>query len=161
MIKNLARLSAVSQHIRRNLFVTNIIMSNNEQTKAQSIAKNQEIQKLLNNPTIFDKIINKEIPANILYEDEICLAFDDIAPQAPVHFLVIPKKRISMLEMAEENDKEILGHLMFIAGKLAREDDRLVNGFRTVINNGPEGCQSVYHLHVHVLGGRQLKWPPG
>ncbi|XP_055682799.1 adenosine 5'-monophosphoramidase HINT1 [Lutzomyia longipalpis] len=110
-------------------------------------------------PTIFDKIISKEIPANIIYEDSTCLAFNDIAPQAPVHFLVIPKKRIAMLELAKDEDKDILGHLMKVAGSLGQE--KAPNGFRLVVNNGPDGCQSVYHLHLHVLGGRQLEWPPG
>lgn len=109
--------------------------------------------------TIFDKIISKEIPADIIYEDENILAFNDVNPQAPVHFLVIPKKRISMLEKAENVDELILGKLLLVAKQLAAE--RLKEGFRVVINNGIHGCQSVYHLHVHVLGGRQMKWPPG
>ncbi|KAK6619838.1 hypothetical protein RUM44_006237 [Polyplax serrata] len=110
-------------------------------------------------PTIFDKIINKEIKADILYEDENCLAFNDVSPQAPVHFLVIPKKRISMLEKAEANDEPILGKLLLVAKTLASQ--KLKEGFRVVINNGVHGSQSVYHLHLHVLGGRQMNWPPG
>ncbi|XP_044761521.1 histidine triad nucleotide-binding protein 1-like [Coccinella septempunctata] len=110
-------------------------------------------------PTIFDKIISKEIPADIIYENDRLLAFNDVSPQAPVHFLVIPKKRIALLNDAEENDKDLLGELILIASKLGKE--KLPGGYRLVINNGKDGCQSVFHLHVHVLGGRQMKWPPG
>ncbi|KAL1505938.1 hypothetical protein ABEB36_005384 [Hypothenemus hampei] len=109
--------------------------------------------------TIFDKIIAKKIPADIIYEDEQCLAFNDVAPQAPVHFLIIPKKRIPMLDKCEEHDKDILGHLLLVAKKLGQS--KLPKGYRLVINNGKEGCQSVYHLHLHILGGRQMNWPPG
>ncbi|XP_055319205.1 adenosine 5'-monophosphoramidase HINT1-like [Sitodiplosis mosellana] len=112
-----------------------------------------------NESTIFDKIINKEIPVKLLYEDEKCLAFNDIAPQAPVHFLVIPKRRIDMVENVTENDDNLLGHVMRVAGHLGKK--QAPKGFRLVVNNGLEGSQSVYHLHVHVLGGRQMKWPPG
>lgn len=110
--------------------------------------------------TIFQKIIDKEIPADILYEDDQCLAFRDISPQAPTHVLVIPKKAMVSLAHAEENDAELLGHLLIIARKVA-EQEGLVNGYRTVLNCGPDGGQSVDHLHVHVLGGRKLTWPPG
>ncbi|KAL5276608.1 HINT2 family protein [Megaselia abdita] len=110
-------------------------------------------------PTIFDKIIRKEIPSDVIYEDDKCLAFNDISPQAPVHFLVIPKYRIPMLQDATDKDNNMLGHLMEVAGKLGKE--KAPEGFRLVVNNGVHGCQSVYHLHLHVLGGRQLKWPPG
>ncbi|XP_005989912.1 adenosine 5'-monophosphoramidase HINT1 [Latimeria chalumnae] len=110
--------------------------------------------------TIFGKIIRKEIPADILYEDEECLAFKDIVPQAPVHFLVVPKKPIPQLSKAEESDKEILGHLMLAARKCA-QDLGLNNGYRIILNDGPDGAQAVYHVHLHVLGGRQMGWPPG
>ncbi|KAM9586795.1 adenosine 5'-monophosphoramidase HINT1 [Morphnus guianensis] len=110
--------------------------------------------------TIFGKIIRKEIPANIIYEDEQCLAFHDISPQAPTHFLVIPKKPIVRLSEAEDSDESLLGHLM-IVGKKCAATLGLTNGFRMVVNEGPEGGQSVYHVHLHVLGGRQLGWPPG
>ncbi|NXB11500.1 HINT1 protein, partial [Cnemophilus loriae] len=110
--------------------------------------------------TIFGKIIRKEIPANIIYEDEQCLAFHDISPQAPTHFLVIPKKPIVRLSEAEDSDESLLGHLM-IVGKKCVANLGLTNGFRMVVNEGPEGGQSVYHVHLHVLGGRQLGWPPG
>nr|CCA14803.1 14 kDa zincbinding protein putative [Albugo laibachii Nc14] len=112
--------------------------------------------------TIFDKIIRKEIPAKIAFEDEMCLAFHDVQPQAPVHILIIPKNSdgLSQLSAAEERHKPILGHLMYVARKVA-QDQGLANGFRIVINDGPDGCQSVYHLHIHLLGGRKLGWPPG
>ncbi|KAK1280960.1 14 kDa zinc-binding protein [Acorus gramineus] len=110
----------------------------------------------------FDKIIAKEIPSNIIYEDEKVLAFHDINPQAPVHVLVIPKFRdgLTGLGKAEPRHGEILGHLLY-AAKVVAEKEGIVDGFRVVINNGPGACQSVYHLHLHVLGGRQMKWPPG
>eukprot|EP00195_Chlamydomonas_chlamydogama_P009853 CAMPEP_0202903702 /NCGR_PEP_ID=MMETSP1392-20130828/25896_1 /ASSEMBLY_ACC=CAM_ASM_000868 /TAXON_ID=225041 /ORGANISM="Chlamydomonas chlamydogama, Strain SAG 11-48b" /LENGTH=132 /DNA_ID=CAMNT_0049591009 /DNA_START=152 /DNA_END=550 /DNA_ORIENTATION=+ len=113
-------------------------------------------------PTIFDKIINKQIPASIIYEDDQCLAFRDINPQAPVHFLVIPKDRdgLTRLSKATESQKAILGHLLYVAQHVAKQE-KLEPGFRVVINDGPNGCQSVYHLHLHVMGGRQLGWPPG
>ncbi|KAK1384744.1 14 kDa zinc-binding protein [Heracleum sosnowskyi] len=113
-------------------------------------------------PTIFDKIISKEIPSTIVYEDEKVLAFRDINPQAPVHVVVIPKYRdgLTQLGKAEERHGDILGHLLY-AAKLVAEKEGIVDGFRVVINNGPAACQSVYHIHLHVLGGRQLKWPPG
>ncbi|KAK9730494.1 HIT domain [Popillia japonica] len=135
-----------------NYFTTSKIMGSEVERAQQAIHE-------ANKPTIFDKIISKEIPADIIYEDDGCLAFNDVNPQAPVHFLVIPKKRIPMLEMANESDVEILGRLMLVAKKLAQE--RAPNGYRLVINNGRDGCQSVFHLHIHIVGGRQLGWPPG
>ena len=113
----------------------------------------------LTKPTIFEKIIAKEIPADIVYEDEQSLAFRDVNPQAPTHILIIPKRRIPMLGMAEQSDKEILGHLMLVAAKVA-EIEELGEGYRVMINNGPNGLQSVYHLHIHLIGGRKLKWGP-
>ena len=112
--------------------------------------------------TIFDKIISKEIPATVIYEDELALAFRDIAPQAKTHFLVIPKIRagLTRLSRATEDHKMLLGHLMYTASVVAKQE-KLDAGYRCVINDGVEGCQSVYHLHVHVLGGQQLSWPPG
>ncbi|KAK9062317.1 hypothetical protein SSX86_019503 [Deinandra increscens subsp. villosa] len=112
-------------------------------------------------PTIFDKIISKEIPSSIVYEDEKVLAFRDINPQAPVHVLVIPKLRDGLTELgkAEPRHEDILGHLLH-ASKIVAEKEGIVDGFRVVINSGATACQSVYHLHLHVLGGRQLKWPP-
>ena len=111
-------------------------------------------------PTIFDKILDGSIPAKFIHDDDKCVAFNDVAPQAPVHFLVIPRKRLAMIEEAEDADQDLLGHLMLVARKVAREQG-LTNGYRLVINNGVEGAQSVYHLHIHVLGGRQMNWPPG
>ncbi|XP_011079133.1 adenylylsulfatase HINT1 [Sesamum indicum] len=113
-------------------------------------------------PTIFDKIINKEIPANIVYEDDKVLAFRDIAPQAPVHVVIIPKVTdgLTGISKAEEKHTEILGRLLYTS-KLVAKQEGLEDGFRLVINDGPKGCQSVYHLHIHLLGGRQMNWPPG
>mmetsp|Transcript_22019 Transcript_22019/g.64943 ORF Transcript_22019/g.64943 Transcript_22019/m.64943 type:complete len:131 (-) Transcript_22019:319-711(-) len=113
-------------------------------------------------PTIFDKIIRKEIPANILYEDDTALAFRDINPVAPTHFLVIPKVRdgLTQLSKAEERHEALLGHLFFVANAVAKQEG-LANGFRVVVNDGKDGCQTVFHLHLHVIGGRQMGWPPG
>lgn len=110
--------------------------------------------------TIFGKILRKEIPCNFIYEDDKCVAFHDINAQAPVHFLVIPKKAIPQLSKCDDDDEQLLGHMMVVAKKVAKEQN-LSKGFRLVINDGPQGCQSVYHLHMHVLGGRQMGWPPG
>ncbi|KAF5198653.1 14 kDa zinc-binding protein [Thalictrum thalictroides] len=113
-------------------------------------------------PTIFDKIINKEIPSKVVFEDEKVLAFRDISPQAPTHIIIIPKVKdgLTGLSKAEERHTEILGHLLYTA-KLIAKQEGLEDGFRIVINDGPSGCQSVYHIHVHLLGGRQMNWPPG
>ena len=110
--------------------------------------------------TLFEKIINREIPADIVYEDDFSLAFKDINPQAPVHILIIPKKPIEKLSDAKSDDKELLGHLMLVAGKIASELN-LDNTFRIVINNGAGAGQSVFHLHLHLMSGRRLSWPPG
>lgn len=110
--------------------------------------------------TIFQKIIEHEIPAEILYEDEICISIKDIEPQAPFHALIIPKKLIPRIGAAEETDQLTIGHLMLTAKKIASEQN-LDEGFRIVINNGPNGGETVPHLHIHLLGGRKLKWPPG
>ena len=111
------------------------------------------------NPTLFGRIIRKEIPADILYEDDLCLAFRDIAPQAPVHFLVIPKAYIPTLGEAQVNHQALLGHLLLKAAEIAKEQG--LEGWRTIINTGDKGGQTVFHLHIHVLGGRTLTWPPG
>lgn len=110
--------------------------------------------------TIFDQILDRSIPADIVHEDELSLSFRDVAPQAPVHILTIPKKRIPMLSEAKAEDTELLGHLLRVSQMVA-EREKLDNGYRIVINNGKNGAQSVYHLHVHLLGGRQMTWPPG
>lgn len=114
-------------------------------------------------PTFFDKIVSKEIPANVIYEDDLCMAFRDIGPQGPVHFLVIPKDKngLNRLSSAKEHHKELLGHLMYTAQKVAHQEGLVPGGFRCVVNDGPHGAQSVYHLHIHVIGGRQMSWPPG
>jgi histidine triad (HIT) family protein len=110
--------------------------------------------------TIFGKIIRREIPAEIIYEDDLCLAFKDINAQAPVHLLVIPKKPIAKLADTESQDHALLGHLLLTVKRVA-EKAGLENGYRVVINNGEDGGQTVYHLHLHILGGRQMAWPPG
>lgn len=110
--------------------------------------------------TIFSKIIRREIPANIIYEDDLALAFKDIHPQAPVHVLVIPKKPIPKLADATPEDQAILGHLLLTV-KAVAEAAGLKDGYRVVINTGEDGGQTVYHLHLHILGGRQMAWPPG
>ena len=110
--------------------------------------------------TIFGKIARREIPADILYEDEHCLAFPDINPQAPTHVLVIPKKEIAKLSDAGAQDQALLGHLMLAAGKIARQLG-VGDAFRLIVNNGAEAGQSVFHLHLHLLAGRKMRWPPG
>ena len=114
-----------------------------------------------NMSTIFTKIINKEIHADILFEDDDVLAFRDINPQAPIHFLVIPKKEIRTLNDIEENDKDLIGKLFIIAKELAKSEGISEDGYRTIFNCNEHGAQTVYHIHLHVLGGRQMTWPPG
>ena len=110
--------------------------------------------------TIFAKIINREIPADIVYEDDRCLAFRDVNPQAPVHILLIPKKPIVKLSDADTSDGELLGHLMTTASSIAAAEG-YPEAFRLVLNNGAEAGQSVFHLHLHILAGRAFSWPPG
>ena len=110
--------------------------------------------------TIFSKIINREIPADIIYEDDRALAFKDINPQAPTHILVIPKKPIPQLAASQAEDQDLLGHLLLIVKQVAAEAG-LENGYRVVLNNGADGGQTVDHLHLHILGGRSMQWPPG
>ncbi|WNN91906.1 histidine triad nucleotide-binding protein [Gloeocapsopsis dulcis] len=110
--------------------------------------------------TIFSKIIRREIPADIVYEDDLALAFKDVNPQAPIHILVIPKEPIAKLADAESKDHALMGHLLLTAKRVAQQAG-LENGYRVVINTGPDGGQSVYHLHLHILGGRHMNWPPG
>ena len=110
---------------------------------------------------IFAKILRGEIPADVVYEDDRCLAFRDIEPQAPTHVLIIPKAPIARLGDAGEDERDVLGHLMWAAGEVARREGLVEDGFRTVINHGARACQTVFHLHVHVLGGRDFNWPPG
>ncbi len=111
--------------------------------------------------TIFKKIIDGEIPADVVYDDEHCLAFKDVNPQAPIHILVIPKKEIPSLEGASQEDQGLLGHLLLRVAEIARSQGLEVDGYRVVANIGPDGGQSVDHLHFHLLGGRSLSWPPG
>ena len=108
---------------------------------------------------IFLKIIKKEIPAEIVYEDDKAIAFNDISPQAPTHILVIPKKVITKLSDSDVDDKEILGHLLLVTKKITDEND--IKDFRLVVNNGAEAGQTVFHLHIHILAGRTFAWPPG
>jgi histidine triad (HIT) family protein len=111
--------------------------------------------------TIFSKIIAREIPARIAYEDDRCLAFHDVHPQAPVHILVVPKLEIARLGETTSSDEPLLGHLIFVAQTVAKAEGLNDTGFRLVINHGRDGGETVAHLHVHVLGGREMQWPPG
>ena len=111
--------------------------------------------------TIFTRIINREIPAKIVYEDDRCLAFEDIAPKAPTHVLVIPKQEIASLDALADSDAALLGHLMLVVRRIARDLGVAESGYRVVANTGADGGQSVDHLHFHLLAGRQLSWPPG
>lgn len=109
--------------------------------------------------TIFSKIINKEIPADIVYEDDLSIAFNDISPEAPTHILVVPKKAIPKLSEIDEEDENLLGHLLIVAKKIT--DKNNIKDFRLVINNGSDAGQTVFHLHLHILAGRNFGWPPG
>jgi len=111
--------------------------------------------------TIFGKIIRREIPADIVYEDDDVLAFRDLNPQAPVHVLFVPKQAIATLEEAKPQDAELLGKLLLAAAAYAREQGFAQDGYRTVINCNEHGGQTVFHLHVHLLAGRRMHWPPG
>ena len=111
--------------------------------------------------TLFDKIIAREIPSDIVYEDDLVLAFRDIKPQAPAHVLMVPKKPIPRIAEATAADQGVLGHLLLKAAEVAARLGLKQNGYRLVINNGPDGGESVPHLHCHILGGRHMAWPPG
>ena len=119
-----------------------------------------ETEARVTGPTLFEKIINREIPADFVHEDELCVAFRDVHPQAPTHVLIVPRKPLDRVANAEEADRPMLGHLLLVAGKVARELG-CQGDFRLVINNGAEAGQSVFHLHVHLLAGRPFGWPPG
>lgn len=110
---------------------------------------------------VFQKIIDEELPAEKVHEDEMCVAFRDANPQAPTHILVVPRKEIVNLMDADSTDKELLGHLMLTAREVARQEGLEEDGFRLVVNNGEGVGQTVFHLHLHVLGGRSFSWPPG
>ena len=111
--------------------------------------------------TLFEKIVAREIPATIVYEDEWVLAFRDIKPQAPTHVLLIPKKPIPRIAEAAPEDHKVLGHLLLKAAEVARDMGVAESGFRLVFNNGPDAWEAVPHLHCHIIGGRRLGWPPG
>ena len=110
--------------------------------------------------SIFTKIKNKEIPGNVIYEDDKCFALEDINPQAPVHVLIIPHKEIAKISDSTPEDKELLGHLLLVSKTIAQKYE-LENNYRLIINNGAGAGQSVFHIHVHLMGGRSLDWPPG
>jgi histidine triad (HIT) family protein len=111
--------------------------------------------------TLFQKIAAGDIPAKFVHHDDVCIAFHDVNPQAPVHVLVVPREPIARIAQARSSDQALLGHLLLTAAKVASELGLTESGFRIVINNGKDGGESVPHLHVHVLGGRQMAWPPG
>ncbi|XP_067634804.1 adenosine 5'-monophosphoramidase HINT1 [Eurosta solidaginis] len=147
----ISRIRLVKRICFKPISLSTLKMSS-EVEKAQTAAPAED--------TIFGKILRKEIPCNFIYEDDKCVAFHDINAQAPTHFLVIPRKPIAQLSFATSDDTELLGHLMLVGAKVAK-DIGLEKGYRVVINNGQHGAQSVYHLHLHFLGGRQMHWPPG
>ncbi|MFZ4775797.1 MAG: histidine triad nucleotide-binding protein [Terrimicrobiaceae bacterium] len=111
--------------------------------------------------TLFQKIADRQIPADIIYEDELCFAFRDIAPAAPTHILIVPKRVIPRVLASGPEDRELLGHLLLTASQIAKSEGISESGFRLVINNGTDGGETIPHLHVHLLGGRQMEWPPG
>ncbi len=111
--------------------------------------------------TLFTKIINREIPAKIVYEDELCLAFRDVNPQAPTHILLIPKKEIASMNDVTDSDKSLMGHLMAVVPVIAKKESLDQKGYRVVINTGPQAGQTVHHIHLHIIGGRSMTWPPG
>lgn len=111
--------------------------------------------------TLFEKIIARQIPAEIVYEDDLTLALRDINPGAPVHILIVPKKPIPRIAEATADDQQVLGHMLLKAAEIAEKAGLKKNGYRLVINNGPDAGESVPHLHLHILGGRQMSWPPG
>ena len=117
--------------------------------------------RVMSEKTIFKRIIDGEIPADIVYEDEHCLAFHDISAQAPTHVLVIPRKEIPSLADLTPDDQSLVGHIMLVIQGLAQNELGLSGGYRVIVNCGDDGGQTVHHLHFHILGGRALQWPPG
>jgi histidine triad (HIT) family protein len=113
-----------------------------------------------NQETLFTKIINREIPAEIIYEDDLCIAFRDINPQAPLHALLVPKQVLTKLSDGSQQEQSLLGHLMLTAPLIAQQQG-FADDFRVVINNGESAGQTVFHLHIHIIAGRELSWPPG
>ncbi|OQV18614.1 putative Histidine triad nucleotide-binding protein 2, mitochondrial [Hypsibius exemplaris] len=144
----------------RSLVCSAIRKTNSKMADATSEVTKAQQMKVTESPSIFTKIINKEIPGKFLHEDDLCVALVDVNPQAPVHFLVVPRQQIPGISYAKDSDQALLGHLLLVARKVA-EQQHLQDGYRIVINEGKNGCQSVPHLHIHVLGKRQLNWPPG
>ncbi len=128
----------------------------NDESEARRVRRNDFMSK-----TLFEKIIAREIPAQIVYEDDLVIAFRDIAPQAPTHVLLIPKKPIPRVAEATTTDQAVLGHLLLKAADIAGQLGLRQNGFRLVFNNGPDAGEAVPHLHCHILGGRKMTWPPG
>lgn len=116
---------------------------------------------MTDNDCIFCKIADGRVPSDLLYEDDVCVAFNDLEPQAPTHILIIPRSHVDSLAKTDEGDKETLGHLLLTAAKIARDRGFADNGFRTVINTNADGGQTVFHLHVHLLAGRPFVFPPG
>ncbi|KPJ67245.1 MAG: hypothetical protein AMJ43_05080 [Coxiella sp. DG_40] len=110
---------------------------------------------------IFCKIINGEIPAKIIYQDELLIAFDDLYPQAPVHKLIVPRKHIATLNDINPKDKELMGHILYVSKQLAEQLNIAKSGYRTLLNCNIDGGQAVFHIHLHLLGGRKMNWPPG
>lgn len=115
----------------------------------------------MNEKTLFEKICDGEIETDFIFEDDQCVCFKDRSPQAPHHYLLIPRKAIPRLAAATADDRNLLGHLLLVVGKVADQEGLSAKGFRLVINNGPDGGETIPHLHLHILGGRQLEWPPG
>mmetsp|Transcript_108548 Transcript_108548/g.233757 ORF Transcript_108548/g.233757 Transcript_108548/m.233757 type:complete len:171 (+) Transcript_108548:37-549(+) len=156
--------SSQTQRIQKPIFfLQNIRKMSTDEVNAADAAASTDPAVNPSAPTFFDKLVSKDIPADIIFEDDQCLAFRDINPQAPVHFLVIPKNKdgLNRLSNAREDQKALLGHLMYTAQEVATQEGLKPGGFRVVINDGKDGAQSVYHLHIHVMGGRQMQWPPG
>jgi histidine triad (HIT) family protein len=129
--------------------------------KAESRAAGHRSPKGQMSKTLFEKIVAREIPAQIVYEDDLVIAFRDVKPGAPVHVLIVPKKAIPRIAEVKAEDQAVLGHLLLKAAQVADKVGLSSSGYRLVVNNGPDAGESVPHLHMHILGGRNLAWPPG
>jgi histidine triad (HIT) family protein len=156
----------VSHSQQSSFYSSSSLKMSDEVSKAQQAAKDQAAYQSSDKDgagpaTVFDKLLSGEWPTDKLYEDDQCLAFKDVTPQAPVHFLIIPKKRDGLIKLsnAREDQTALLGHLLYVAQSVGKKE--CPDGFRITINDGKDGAQSVYHLHLHVMGGRQMQWPPG
>ncbi|XP_038072334.1 uncharacterized HIT-like protein Synpcc7942_1390 isoform X2 [Patiria miniata] len=152
--ERLAAVSRTSGPVLQSRPLTSDGSSSEEKLAAEASRRSRD------KPNVFQKIIDREIKADTIYEDEQCMAFRDVNPVAPVHIIVIPRKPIPCLSESSDADAPLLGHLMTVARKVAALEE-LKDGFRIVLNDGRHGSQSIYHLHVHVIGGRQMRWPPG